>query len=87
MRNLLRVGLVSACLGLCGCGTVDPQAVAPITEAITAGLPHCHISGSLNAGAGGLAGSGTGVAQYVTFDCPGQPWTAPSAAAVADSMP
>jgi hypothetical protein len=75
MTFLLRAGIASACLALCGCAA--PQTVAPITDAIAAGLPHCHVSGSLNAGVGGIAGAGSGVAQAVTFDCPGQPWASP----------
>lgn len=64
-----------AALGLSACSTTSQQAMAPITQAVAQGMPHCHISGSLNAGAGGLAGTGTGIAQNFTFDCPAQPWS------------
>lgn len=76
MKRILVLAALGAAATLSGCTTANIQAMAPITQAVAQGMPHCHISGSLNAGAGGLAGTGTGVAQNFTFDCPAQPWAA-----------
>lgn len=88
-RHLLARCLFLMGLGILatGCTTAGSQAVAPITSAVAQGLPHCTIDGSFNAGAGGLAGTGTGVANNFTFHCPGQPWAAPVAVAGAVSVP
>lgn len=79
MTLKLLAGCALACAAaaaLSACTTTSATATAPITKAVADGLPHCHITGSFNAGVGGLAGTGTGAAQNFTFDCPGQPWAA-----------
>jgi len=72
MKRLVLAAVLAAALSTAACSTVANQ--SPVTQAIASGLPHCHVTGSINAGAGGLAGTGTGLAQNFTFDCPAQPW-------------
>jgi hypothetical protein len=76
MKTILFAGLaLAACIGMSGCTTTNQQTMAPVVQAVADGLPRCHISGSINSGVGGIAGTGTGVAQNFTFDCPAAPVT------------
>jgi hypothetical protein len=84
MKTLFIAGCaLVAAFALSGCTTANSTALAPITNAVAAQIPHCHIGGSLNAGVGGIAGTGSGLTQTLTFDCLAAPYPAPDAPAAA----
>ena len=66
--------LVASALLLSACGTANTQAMSPIVNAIAAEIPHCHVSGSFNAGAGGLRqGCVTGAVRPSRRACQSRP--------------
>lgn len=71
------VALLVLAASVSACSTTSQTTAKPIIDAIAQEIPHCDISGSFNAGAGGVAGTGTGVAFANQFHCPGQPYPAP----------
>ena len=77
-------------VGLSACGTTGLSAANQdaIAAAIAAKSPYCGGTVQLNAGVGGLAGTGTGITNNMQLTCPAQPYpsaAAPAAGAAASS--
>lgn len=54
---------------------VQAESKAAVDKAIADRLNHCKVTGSLGAGIGGLAGTGTGLSTNLVVDCLPQPWS------------
>jgi hypothetical protein len=86
MKIAIAAGVTLAC-GLCGCGTISQANQDIIAQAIAAKIPYCSGDVQIDAGIGGIAGTGTGIKNSGQLHCPGKPYETPAPAPVTAPAP
>lgn len=77
MKILLLAGCTLAAVALSACGTTSmtPATQDAFNQALVDKIRHCGGTIQINAGAGGLAGTGTGISNSAQLTCPAEPYT------------
>jgi hypothetical protein len=87
MKLAIFAGGALACVALSGCGTISAANQDAMAQAIAAKIPYCSGDLQIDAGIGGIAGTGTGIKNSGQLHCPGKPYDAGPAVVTAPTAP